>query len=65
MPIYTYICKDCNKKFDMLVGVTLEKKELKCEKCNSTNIQRILSSFSVGGSNSSKSPSCPTGTCNL
>ena len=29
MPIYNYICKDCDEKFDLLVGVTAEKEELK------------------------------------
>ena len=68
MPIYTYICKDCGERFDVLLGVTLEKKEVKCEKCNSKNIQRALSSFTVGGPNNktgSQGPGCPTGRCNL
>ena len=66
MPVYSYVCKDCSEKFDLLVGVTLEKTELKCKKCNSENIQRTLTSFSVGnpgGKTSSSGPSCPTGTC--
>ena len=66
MPIYTYICNYCGEKFDLLVGVTSEKTELKCKKCSSRNIQRTLSSFSVGNSNgktSSPGSSCPTGTC--
>ena len=66
MPIYTYICKDCSEKFDLLIGVTSEKTELKCKKCGSRNIDKILSSFSVGNSgskSSSSGPSCPTGTC--
>ena len=62
MPVYTYICKDCGEKFDLLVGVTAEKVEIKCKKCNSKNIEKILSAFSVGGSGASGS-SCPTGTC--
>ena len=68
MPIYTYVCKDCDEKFDLLIGVTSEKAELKCEKCGSKNIEKILSSFSVGNSgskSSSSGPSCPTGMCNL
>jgi len=68
MPIYSYVCKDCSEKFDLLVGVTLEKTELKCKKCNSENIQRTLSSFNVGNSSSKTSfsgSSCPTGTCSL
>lgn len=68
MPIYIYLCKDCGEKFDLLVGVTSEKVELKCKKCNSSNIERRFSSFSVGtsgGKTSSSGPSCPTGVCNL
>jgi putative FmdB family regulatory protein len=65
MPVYTYICKDCGEKFDLLVGVTSEKPMFKCKKCNSENIERLLSGFSVGGfkDKSSFGPSCPTGTC--
>jgi len=63
MPIYTYLCKDCGQKFDLLVGMTSEKTELKCEKCKSKNIEKALSSFSVGDSAGSSGSSCPTGTC--
>ena len=66
MPVYTYVCKDCGEKFDLLIGMTSEKPELKCKKCRSKNINKILSSFSVGnpgGKPSSSGLSCPTGTC--
>jgi len=66
MPVYTYICKDCGEKFDLLIGVSSEETKLKCKKCNSRNIDKILSSFRVGdggSSSSSSGPSCPTGTC--
>lgn len=67
MPIYTYVCRDCGEKFDLLVGVTSEKPELKCKRCNNKNIERLLSVFSVGGpkDKSSSGLSCPTGPCNL
>ena len=67
MPIYSYVCKDCGEKFDLLVGVTSEKAELKCKKCASKNIEKTLGSFSVGnpGDKSSSGGSCPTGTCPL
>jgi putative FmdB family regulatory protein len=68
MPVYTYVCKDCSEKFDLLIGMTAEKTELKCKKCKSRNLDRVLSSFSVGNSGSKSSfsgSSCPTGTCNL
>ena len=63
MPIYTYVCKDCGEKFDLLIGVTSEKTELKCKKCNSKNIQKTISTFSVGNKSGFSGSSCPTGTC--
>lgn len=68
MPIYSYVCKDCGEKFDLLVGVTAEKEELKCKKCGSKKIIRQMSGFSVGqssgsSSDSSSGPSCSPGTC--
>jgi len=68
MPVYSYICKDCGEKFDLLVGVTAEKAELKCRKCGSKKIEKALASFGIGtssNSSSSDSSSCPTGTCPL
>ena len=66
MPVFTYVCKECGENFDLLVGVTSEKVEPKCKKCGSKNIEKTLSSFSVGnakGTASSPGLSCPTGTC--
>ena len=66
MPMYTYVCKDCGEKFDLLIGVTSEKTELKCKKCDSGNISKVLSSFSVGNSSGkldSSGSSCSTGIC--
>ncbi|PIW33716.1 MAG: hypothetical protein COW28_03085 [bacterium (Candidatus Ratteibacteria) CG15_BIG_FIL_POST_REV_8_21_14_020_41_12] len=67
MPVYSYICKDCGKKFDLLIGVTAERPELKCPQCDSKNIEKTLASFGIGTSSSSSSSesSCPTGTCPL
>jgi len=68
MPIYSYICKNCGAKFDLLVGVTSEKVELKCKKCGSKKIEKGLGSFNIGSSEGKTSSSggiCPTGTCNL
>lgn len=57
MPIYTYLCNNCGEKFDLLVGITAEKTELKCNKCDSKNIKKVFGTFSMGES------SCSTGTC--
>jgi putative FmdB family regulatory protein len=64
MPIYSYICKNCGAKFDLLVRTNTDEKT--CEKCGSKNIERIFAPFAVGKGSSSLSsslPSCPTGTC--
>lgn len=68
MPIYTYICRDCGEKFDLLVGVVSEKVELKCKKCGSIHIEKTFATFGVNvsrGTNVPDSPcqSCSTGTC--
>ncbi len=64
MPLYEYQCKKCGH-----VTVFLEKSDAKgphkCEKCGSTQTEKIFSSFAVGqsSSGSSSSSSCSTGTC--
>lgn len=65
MPIYSYACKDCGEKFDLLIGVGAGKDELKCVKCGSKNIQKMFASFSIGSGKGSSGSSCPTGTCPL
>ncbi|MFH1771265.1 MAG: zinc ribbon domain-containing protein [Candidatus Omnitrophota bacterium] len=68
MPVYTFICKDCGEKFDLLIGVTSEDAELKCGKCGSKKVEKVFSNFSVGSSHGKSDPyggTCPTGTCNL
>ena len=68
MPVYSYICKDCNSKFDLLIGVTNKDEEKICKKCSSRNIEKLFAPFGVNVSSgkadlSSSGPSCPTGTC--
>lgn len=66
MPIYTYTCKDCGARFDLLIGVTSEKVELKCKKCGSENIRKSFGTFNVGGLGDnaiSSNSSCSTGVC--
>jgi len=66
VPIYTYICKDCGEKFELLIGVGSADEEIKCKKCNSKNVEKTISSFNtVSKGSSSSNQSCPTGTCNL
>jgi len=64
MPIYEYQCQKCDYKFEELVR---GDREIKCPKCKSSDIKKLLSSFSTLKKSgiSSDSNSCPTGTCNL
>ncbi len=63
MPIYSYLCKKCGQKFDLLVGVGKGREEKKCKKCGSKNIQKTFASFNVGSG--SDSDPCSTGACEL
>ena len=42
MPIYEYMCRNCGKSFEVLQGIN-ETPELSCEKCNGSDIERVLS----------------------
>ena len=68
MPIYSYICKDCGGKFDLLIGIVSKDEERICKKCGSSNIEKSIASFGISTSSeksdlSSSGPACPTGTC--
>ncbi|MBN2182137.1 MAG: zinc ribbon domain-containing protein [Sedimentisphaerales bacterium] len=76
MPIYEYKCKDCGYVMEFLEKTGNAKKH-KCQKCDSTNLQKLLSGFAVGQSKSSSQAcescisgdscgsACPGGTCPL
>jgi len=68
MPLYTYCCKKCSEKFDLLIGMSQEKTELQCPACKSKHIEKAFASFRVHGSGgdrhtSSKCGSCSGGSC--
>ena len=44
MPIYEYKCRACNHEFEALV---LDAKSPQCSKCESQDIERLLSLFAV------------------
>lgn len=51
---------------EFLEKATTSKKHI-CEKCGSTDTQKLFSGFSVGqsGGNDNSCPTCPGGTCGL
>lgn len=55
MPIYEYLCKQCNTIFQFLVRHPSKDTLPVCPKCNSKNMERVMSSFSFGRGHSSTS----------
>jgi len=62
MPIFEYICKDCNRQFEAVVQGS---NSASCPGCSGSNLEQQLSRFAVGsGSAKSASPSMgPCGSC--
>jgi putative FmdB family regulatory protein len=59
MPIFEYICKECDHQFEALV---FGNKNAFCPKCSSKNLSQQLSVFAVSARSSSTS-NVPTGAC--
>ena len=67
MPIFEYRCKKCGHITEFLENQSYPRKHV-CEKCKSSDLQKLFSGFSVGQSNKSSprgNETCPTGTCGL
>jgi len=66
MPIYEFRCLGCGHVFEFL-KLKKETEGMKCPKCSSSEVERVLSRVSVATSNSGKSTStvksCGGGTC--
>jgi putative FmdB family regulatory protein len=68
MPIYEFRCLDCGHVFEFLkLKKEKEEIEMKCPKCKSSQIERVLSTINVAKSGSGKTTStmksCSSGTC--
>lgn len=73
MPIYEFRCLKCDHCFEFLTTGAADMIELKCEKCNGTELERVVSKthFVVTGGSGAAGPaaassttrSCATGSC--
>ena len=45
MPVYEYLCPNCKRKFKKLVGVVAAPAPLQCPKCQSSDVNRLISRF--------------------
>jgi len=67
MPLYDYKCRECDQKFELLV---MRGEEPRCPHCASTQLDKMMSGFSVrggakdqGGSSGSSCSGCAGGSC--
>src|SRR5438045_4053290 len=47
MPLFEFICQDCQRRFTALVGMIADGAAPPCPKCNSTNLQKAVSRFAT------------------
>jgi putative FmdB family regulatory protein len=46
MPVYDYVCKDCQNSFELVLTLTEHDKEnTKCPKCGSKNVEQDAVAF--------------------
>ncbi|MCB0131144.1 MAG: zinc ribbon domain-containing protein [Caldilineaceae bacterium] len=55
MPMYEYVCNECQELFEKLIPMSQADKPQVCPKCGGTHANRQLSSFAVGGGSRSSS----------
>ena len=61
MPIFEYVCKDCNHGFEAIV---YGSQKVECPKCQSKKLVQQLSTFAVATKGSSSSqPTFASGAC--
>jgi len=63
MPIYEYICRDCQHKFEALVSAA---RQPECPSCHGTGLEKQLSVFAVSaksGGGDAMPAMGPCGTC--
>jgi putative FmdB family regulatory protein len=53
MPIYEYVCKQCDKRFEKLVRASTT---VECPSCKSTSLERQLSVFAMGAPDLTSTP---------
>jgi putative FmdB family regulatory protein len=63
VPIYEYVCMDCQRSFERYVKAWGEP--VACDACQSGNVEKKLSTFAMGGlsGNGSPGPAMSGGGC--
>ena len=63
MPVYEYLCEDCDTKFEELIRSDSDEETLTCSHCKSASVVRLFSAFGFSSGNSFVSSSENSGGC--
>ena len=50
MPIYEYLCNQCNERFEVRQPIGADGSQLSCPKCGAEKPRKLISTFSSIGS---------------
>lgn len=45
MPVYEYICRDCQETFELVLTLQEHESKAKCPKCGSKNVKQEATAF--------------------
>ena len=45
MPVYDYICKDCNKSFETVLTLGEHVEKIKCPECGSKKVEQVVAAW--------------------
>lgn len=49
MPVYEFVCQDCEGRFDRLLRDLRAAEGVVCPRCSNPNVRRLMSSFAMVG----------------
>ena len=68
MPLYEFVCDDCDRGFEELFRSMTERRRITCPQCKGRNVHKVFSTFSTAGGDASKGSgggcaTCTSGSC--
>ena len=63
MPLYEYLCLDCQNRFDALRSMKDADAPIECDQCQSQHTSRLISLFNAQSGGRVVAGSAPAGGC--